>query len=113
MRRILGLHGGAPQCEGSTSRRVPNLVCVDEVDAKPATRAALNEELGFYPACTEPESVARHRREGAAGSASHAEYLRQYGPNGYRRNQYRHAVEQKRQDAVEAAGRAAVADLYE
>ena len=64
-------------------------------------------------AFTDPESVERYRREAAADSASHAEYLRQYGPNGYRRNQYRHLSEQKRQEAVEAAGRAAVADLYE
>ena len=76
-------------------------------------RARLNDELGFYPAGTDPESVARHRREAAADAESHAEWLRQYGPDGYRRNQYRHLVERKRQEAVEAAGRAAVADLYE
>ena len=76
-------------------------------------RAALNEELGFYPAGIDPESAARYRREAAADSASHAECLRQYGPDGYRRNQYRHMVERKHQEAVEAAGRAAVADLYE
>lgn len=78
-----------------------------------ALRAALAEELGFYPAEVDEESVARHRREAAADAASHAEYLRQWGPDGYRRNQYRNAVEKKRQEAVEAAGRAAVADLYE
>ena len=77
------------------------------------TRADLAAELGYWPASTDPESVARHRRDAAAESASHAEYLRQYGPNGYRRNQYRHLSEQKRRDAVEAAGRAAVADLCE
>lgn len=26
-------------------------------------RAALNDELGFYPASVDPESVARYRRE--------------------------------------------------
>ena len=76
-------------------------------------RARLNEELGFYPVNIDPESVACHRREAAAHAESHAEYLRQYGPDGYRRNQYRHMVERKHQEAVEAAGRAAVADQYE
>ena len=85
---------------------------VGEVAAAADPRARLNEELGFYPAGTDPESVARHRREAAADAASHAEWLRQYGPDGYRRNQYRHLVERKRQEAVEAAGRAAVADPY-
>ena len=77
------------------------------------TRAELAAELGFWPASTEPEAVAGHRREAAADAVSHAEYLRQYGPNGYRRNQYRHVAERRRQEAVEAAGRIAVADLYE
>ena len=86
---------------------------VGEAAAKTDLRARLNDELGFYPASTDPESVARHRREAAADAESHAQYLRQYGPNGYRRNQYRHMVERKHQEAVEAAGRAAVADLYE
>lgn len=77
------------------------------------TRAELAAQLGYWPASTDPASVARHRREAAADAASHAEYLQQFGPNGYRRNQYRHVMEEKRRDAVEAAGRAAVADLYE
>lgn len=86
---------------------------MDGVDEAASSRAALNDELGFYPADNDPDSVARHRREAAQAEADHAEYLRQYGPNGYRRNQYRHIVERKRQEAAEAAGRAAVADLYE
>lgn len=86
---------------------------VREAAAAADPRARLNEELGFYPAGTDPGSVACHRREAAADAESHAEWLRQYGPDGYRRNQYRHLVERKRQEAVEAAGRAAVADLYE
>ena len=65
--------------------------------------------MGFYSVSIDPESVACHRREAAAD----AEYLRQYGPDGYRRNQYRHMVERKHQEAVETAGRATVADLYE
>ena len=81
--------------------------------AEQPTRAALAAELGYWPASTDPASVARHRRDAAADTASYAEYLRQFGPTGYRRNQYRHLMEEKRRDAVEAAGRAAVADLYE
>ena len=82
---------------------------MDGVDEAVALRAALKWELGFYPASIDAESVARHRLK----AASHAEWLRQYGPDGYRRNQYRHLVERKRQEAVEAAVRAAVSDLYE
>lgn len=78
-------------------------------DETATLRAALNDELGFYPASTDPKSVARHRRESAADAEYHAEYLRQYGPNGYRRNQYRHLLDRKRQEAVEVAGRPAVA----
>lgn len=82
-------------------------------DETATLRAVLNDELGFYPAKLDDESVACHRRAAAADAESHADYLRQYGPDGYRRNQYRHLVERKRQEAVEAAGRAVVADLYE
>ena len=76
-------------------------------------RAQLNEELGFFPASVDPESVDRHRREAARSDVDHEAYLREYGPSGYKRNRWRHLIEQKRQEAVEAAGRAAVADLYE
>ena len=85
---------------------------VGEAGAKTDLRARLNGELGFYPAGPDPGSVACHRREAAADAESHAEWLRQYGPDGYRRNQYGHMVERKHQEAVEAAGRADVADLY-
>lgn len=104
-------NSGNPAAVHTSACGVPNLVCVEEVHAASSTRAALSKELGFYPAGTDPDSVARHRREAAADAAAHAEWLRLFGPDGYRRNQYRHSVEQKRQEAVEAAGRAAVADL--
>lgn len=35
-------------------------VTVDGVEEEAALRAALNDELGFYPAGTDLESVARH-----------------------------------------------------
>lgn len=91
---------------------MPNLDRVNDFDAAAAIRAALNKELGFWPSSTDRESVAHHRREVAADAEAHAEWLRQYGPDGYRRNQYRHMAERKRREAVEAAGRAAVADLH-
>ena len=71
-------------------------------------RAALALELGFWPASTDPESVERYRREAAAD----VESVKRFADKS-RRNQYRHVAELKRQEAVEAAGRAAVADLYE
>jgi hypothetical protein len=76
-------------------------------------RAQLNEELGFFPASVDPESAARHRREAAQSDADYAAYLLEYGPNGHKRNRWRHLTEKKRQMEVEAAGRATVADLYE
>ncbi len=71
-------------------------------------RAALAQELGFWPASTDPESVERYRRE----AADYAKYVTRLADSS-RRNQYRHVAELKRQEAVEAAGRAAVSDLYE
>lgn len=76
-------------------------------------RAQLNQELGFFAAGVDPESAARHRREVAESDADYAAYLLEYGPNVYKRNRWRHLTEKKRQTDVEAAGRAAVADLYE
>jgi hypothetical protein len=64
-------------------------------------------------ASVDPDSVARHRRETAESEADYAAYLLEYGPNGYKRNRWRHLTEKKRQMEVEAAGRATVADLYE
>ena len=57
-------------------------------------RAQLNEELGFFPASVDPESAARHRRETAESDADYAAYLLEYGPNGYKRNRWRHLNDQ-------------------
>ena len=35
------------------------------VDSAAALRALLNEELGFYPASLDPESIAEYRRKAA------------------------------------------------
>ena len=77
-------------------------------DDEAQLRAVLAQELGFWPASVDPESVERYRREAAAD----AESVKRFADKS-RRNQYRHVAERKRQEAVEAAGRAAVADLYE
>ena len=68
-------------------------------------RAELAAELGYYPATLDPEDIERHRRLNAALDAA---------PSRERIGlRYRHLSELRRQRDVEAAGRAAVADLYE
>ena len=65
-------------------------------------RAELAAELGWYPADFDDESIARHRADAARKRTDHDPALK-----------YRHLTELARQREVEAAGRAAVADLYE
>jgi hypothetical protein len=68
-------------------------------------RAELAKELGYFPATLDPEDIERHRRLNAALDAA---------PSRERIGlRYRHLSELRRQRDVEAAGRAAVADLYE
>lgn len=55
-----------------------------------ALRAALNEELGFYPANLDEKSIAEYRRKDAEYREWYAGYLARYGPNGSHRNQFRH-----------------------
>ena len=86
---------------------------VGEAAAAADPRARLNDELGFYPAKLDDESIAAYRREAAEDRERHARYLRKYGPGGSHVNQFRHLVDRKRHEAAEAAGRVAVADLYE
>lgn len=68
-------------------------------------RAELAAELGYFPASLDPVDIERHRRLNAAADGApslervHAKY-------GWLR-------EAKRRAEVEAAGRAAMADLYE
>ena len=45
-------------------------------DTAAALRARLNEELGFYPASLDPESIAEYRRKAAEGQ----ERCRQLNP---------------------------------
>ena len=56
-----------------------------------ALRAALNEELGFFPARLDDESIAEYRRSTAEQAERLARYDRKYGgPGGSHYNQFRH-----------------------
>jgi hypothetical protein len=68
-------------------------------------RAELAAELGFFPASLAPEDIDRHRRLNAAAdrAATMDQICRRFA----------HLREQKRREEVEAAGRAAVSDLYD
>ena len=56
-------------------------------------RAALNEELGFYPAELDDESVAEYRRQEAEDRFRHARFVRERGgPGGSHWNQFRNIV---------------------
>lgn len=85
---------------------------MDQHDAA-VLRAALNEELGFYPANLDDESINEYRRKDAEDRERYARYLRKYGPGGSHVNQFRHLAVKKAQEEREAAARASVADLYE
>lgn len=65
-------------------------------------RAELAAELGWYPADLDDESIARHRAN-AARTRTDRDPAKQWA----------HLTERARQRDVAAAGRAAVADLYE
>jgi hypothetical protein len=65
-------------------------------------RAELAAELGWYPADLGDESIARHRADADGKKTDHDAAKR-----------WAHLTERARQRDVEAAGRAAVADLYE
>ncbi|SCX15190.1 hypothetical protein [Mycolicibacterium fluoranthenivorans] len=68
-------------------------------------RADLAAELGFYPATLDPADIERHRR------ANESDKCR---PGlGEIRQRYAWHREEKRRRAVEAEGRASVADLYD
>ena len=56
-------------------------------------RARLNEELGFYPAKLDGESVAEYRRQEAEDRFRHARWAREHGgPGGSHWNQFRNIV---------------------
>ena len=63
----------------------------DEHSAAAALRARLNEELGFYPASLDPESIAEYRRKAGDEDERFRRYLKKYGgPGGSHVNQFRH-----------------------
>ena len=47
-------------------------------DTAAALRARLNEELGFYPASLDAESIAEYRRKAAGEDGRHCRYLRKF-----------------------------------
>jgi hypothetical protein len=53
-------------------------------------RAELAAELGFYPACVNPDSLARHRLLSSEADANHQAYEREYGPGGRKRHRWEH-----------------------
>ncbi len=76
------------------------LVASSEHDRR--LRAELAAELGWYPADLDDESIARHRAD-AARKKTDRDPAKKWA----------HLTEARRQRDVVAAGRAAVADLYE
>jgi len=69
---------------------------VGEVAAAADLRARLNDELGFYPARLDEESIAEYRREDSEDRERHARYVRKHGgPGGSHWNQFRHLVKNR------------------
>jgi hypothetical protein len=59
-------------------------------------RAALNDELGFYPANLDEESIAEYRREDSEDRERHARWVRKHGcPKSSHWNQFRHLVKNR------------------
>lgn len=60
----------------------------------PALDLALLRELagefGFWPATTDPRDIERRRRRCGQTDAQHRQWLREYGPDGSKRNRWRH-----------------------
>jgi len=72
----------------------PNEAVPCEVGGAAATadlRARLNDELGFYPARLDEESIAEYRRANAIDEERHARWVRKHaGPKSSHWNQFRH-----------------------
>ena len=59
-------------------------------------RARLNDELGFYPANLDEESIAEYRRANAIDEERNARWVRKHGgPGGSHWNQFRHLVKNR------------------
>jgi len=62
-----------------------------QVEEASALRAALNDELGFYPSRLDEESIAEYRRANAIDEERHARWVRKHGsPRSSHWNQFRH-----------------------
>ena len=76
---------------------MPKLTLVDDGDRAAATRAALNDELGFYPATLDDESIAEYRRKDAEDRERHARWVRKHaGPKSSHWNQFRHLTKNRK-----------------
>ena len=78
---------------GATDKATPHSLAVSSrgemTDAE--LRSQLNDELGFYPAKLDDESIAEYRRSTAEQAERLARYDRKYGgPGGSHYNQFRH-----------------------
>ena len=75
----------------------PNKAVPREVgEAAADLRARLNDELGFYPASLDEESIAEYRREDTEERERHARWVRKHGgPGGSHWNQFRHLVKKR------------------
>lgn len=67
--------------------RHPRKGDVSELDL--ALVRELAGEFGFWPATTNPRDIERHRRQCDETDAHHREWLREYGPDGSKRNRWR------------------------
>ena len=84
---------------GGTQLTDPNKAVPREVGEAAAAadlRARLNDELGFYPANLDEESIAEYRREDSEDRERHARWVRKHGgPGGSHWNQFRHLVKNR------------------
>ncbi len=70
---------------------------VREASEAAALRARINEELGFYPARLDEESIAEYRRKAAEDAEQLARYDRRYGsPRSSHWNQFRHLAKNRK-----------------
>ena len=68
----------------------------DDGDTAASRRAALNDELGFYPARLDEASIAEYRRRDARDREQIEGYRRMYGgPRSSHWNQFRHLAKNR------------------
>ena len=89
----MSVYPGWSPLGGGTQLTDPNKAVPREVGEAAAAdlRARLNDELGFYPARLDEESIAEYRRSTAELAERLARYDRNYAtPGGSHYNQFKH-----------------------